>query len=306
MGSSGGASEIVESGEEFNYGIYSNRPRPIRVKLREDEGKSSACPVEDDLNRLIETIDLRSSPRILRPWQMDHDIQRRDISKKPIIVNAPQDLVFGISDSVTLKQALRRLCISQASEQAAMKRLTKPIGSPGISEADTIKRLFATLILDGSKPDLSVDEVEDKLSEVSITPKSIAPNSPKKGLSSRLTATIAPNAAKTRIQDGIDPPKIAAPLHNSTSTSNAFKTRIQDVIATPSAKGRGHSVLASELGIKRKSNLKTSTSSSETKTGMNKPCMSPAIKPTFRNNLFLSKKVRNESTSSMGDRKSVV
>ncbi|KAK8960231.1 Serine/threonine-protein kinase KIPK [Platanthera guangdongensis] len=301
MGSSGGASEIVESGEEFNYGIYSNQSRPLRVKLKEDEGKSRGCPIEDDLNRLIETIDLRSSPRILSPWKMAHDIQRKDISKKPIIVNAPQDSVFGISDSVTLKQALRRLCISQASEQAAMKRSIKPIGSPGASEADTIKRLFATLILDGSKSDLSVDEIENKLSEVSIEPKNISPNSPKKGVSSPHTATTAAKATKTRIQDVIAPSKVATPLHNSASTSNAFKTRIQDVIATPSARGSGHSMLASELGIKRKSNLKASTSSSETKTGVNKRCMSSAIKPTFRNNLPLIKKGRQEFTLSMGN-----
>lgn len=328
MGSSGGASEIVESGEELDLGIYSNRPRPIRVKLREGEGKSHSYPIEDDLNRLIEAIDLRSSPRILSHWQITHDVQRKDASKKPINVGASQESIFGISESVTLKQALRRLCISQASEQAAMRRSIKPIGSPSFSEAGTIKRLFTSVIVEGSKPDLSVGEVKNKVLEVSIAPKSKSLNSPKKAVSSPNSATTAPNATKTRIQDVITtskfassphntastsnsfktriqeviaPSKVASHLHNSASTSNASRTRIQDVIAAPSAKSRGHSILASELGIKRKSNIKSSKSSSEAETGQNRPCTSPMIKPTFRNNLSFTKKGRQESMSSSGN-----
>ncbi|XP_020592751.1 serine/threonine-protein kinase D6PKL1-like [Phalaenopsis equestris] len=314
MGTSGGVSEIVESGEELNLGNYSNRPKPIRVKLREDEGKSHNYSVEDDLSRLIEAIDFRTSPSLLGiSSQMVNGRQRNDSAKKFIKGGASPESGFGISESVTLKQALRRLCISQASEQAALKRSSKPICLSTASEAGTIKRLFASVIIEGSKSDLSVGEVKKKLLEVSTAPKNMAINSShktsqvcgacntdlssKKAVSSSsYSPSLAANATKTRIQD-----VIASPSKAASSTSNPIKTRIQDVIATPSTKTRGHSMVVSEQGIKRKSNPKASKSGSETETGLNKPCSSPLTKSTFRNNLSFTRKGRQESTSSLGN-----
>lgn len=300
MGSSCGVSEIVESGEELNLGNYSNRPKPIRVKLREDEGKCPNYPVDDDLSHLIEAIDLRTSPRILgTSCQMANGMKRKDSTKMLAKGGASHELGYGISESVTLKQALRRSCISQASELAAMKRSSKPIGLSGVSEAGTIKRLFASVIVDGSNSDLSVGEVKKNLLEASIAPKSMAPSqvcgacntelSSKKAVSSPYSPTLAPIATKTRIQDVISSP------------SNTIKTRIQDVIATPSRRSRGHSMAVSEPGMKRKSNTKASKSGSETEMGLNKPCMIPLTKPTFRNNLSFIRKGRQEYTSSLGN-----
>ncbi|XP_078434168.1 protein kinase superfamily protein [Wolffia australiana] len=51
----------------------------------------------------------------------------------------------------TLKQALRRSCISHASDAATMKRLSRPTSLSDNSEASTIKRLYAGIISQDQK-----------------------------------------------------------------------------------------------------------------------------------------------------------
>ncbi|PKA66864.1 Serine/threonine-protein kinase KIPK [Apostasia shenzhenica] len=284
MAASASYSEIVESIEEFNF----NKPKPLRIKSRECQGKSHGYPVDDDLNRLIEAIDLRTSPRIFgSSIYKANEMQKKDTSKKPISVGTSQASGIGISESVTLKQALRRLCISQASEQAAMKRSVKPIGLSGLSEAASIKRLFASMIVEGSKSNVSLGEEKQKLREIAIASESMAIHSPQKGaqpcdprnaeLSTNKAASKTPNAVKIRIQDVIAPTsKGASSTYNTALSSKGMKTRIQDVMATSSTKSGHHSFSTSELGMKKKPNTEASKSAFS--------------KPTSRNNVSSTKK----------------
>lgn len=79
--------------------------------------------IEDEINRLFETI--RVSAKTSGVPQALKDKQKRSM-KRPMRV-----CPYQASDPISLKQALRGLSISQASEMAAMKRLPKPVTSPG-------------------------------------------------------------------------------------------------------------------------------------------------------------------------------
>ncbi|KAL3620175.1 Serine/threonine-protein kinase kipk2 [Castilleja foliolosa] len=89
--------------------------------------------IEDDINKLFQAIEIGSSFR------------HKSAMKRPMRLITPNSRVSGIglSEPVSLKQALRGLCISQASEMAAMrKRTSRPSASPsGITETDFIKKL---------------------------------------------------------------------------------------------------------------------------------------------------------------------
>ncbi|KAL6559225.1 hypothetical protein OROHE_006594 [Orobanche hederae] len=121
MGSSRGNCEIIEANEAF--GPQDGDQSPSLFK-RKPHGKY----VEDEINRLFESINLRASK------SFDLADCLRNASKKPIRSAGSQSPVIGFSGPVSLKQALRGMCISQAAEMAAVKRLSMP-ASPRISEA---------------------------------------------------------------------------------------------------------------------------------------------------------------------------
>ncbi|GER25555.1 protein kinase-like protein [Striga asiatica] len=75
--------------------------------------KQNRHSIEDDINRLFEAIDLGTS----RPHFSDKSSMKRPIRVSPSHISG-----IGISDPVSLKQALRGLCISQASEMAALRK----------------------------------------------------------------------------------------------------------------------------------------------------------------------------------------
>ncbi|CAN0916700.1 Serine/threonine-protein kinase KIPK1 [Linum grandiflorum] len=130
-------SEIVESTEEevgFNGKKYS---------------------IEDDINRLFESIDIRTK----KGHEGGRDALLKKAMKRPMRSGSPQASGIGISEHVSLKQALRGLCISQASEIAAMKRLSKlPCSSSRNSVAG---RLYGTVVVDadGSSGNGNVVEI---------------------------------------------------------------------------------------------------------------------------------------------------
>nr|GMD46224.1 serine/threonine-protein kinase KIPK-like [Ipomoea batatas] len=137
MGSFTRVSEIVESKEELKLVPPSGKSRQARTAERDwkppvsKKGQNNKY-LEDDINRLFEAIDLRTSKSLDLS-----DRPRRDASKRPMRGGGGGNHSPGIgfSEPVSLKQALRGLCISQASEMAAMKRLSKAPGSPSVSEA---------------------------------------------------------------------------------------------------------------------------------------------------------------------------
>lgn len=161
-------SEIVESTEESDS----------QSKVNEDKGKrcmpesGNKYSIEDDINRLFQAIDIRTKAR--RSGQLHEigkDPLRKSAQKRPMRVSSSHATGIGISEPVSLKQALRGLCISQASEMAAMKRLSKPASSPGGSEAGTIKRLYRAVVVEANGSGTPSRAGKGNLMEISLVPE---------------------------------------------------------------------------------------------------------------------------------------
>ncbi|XP_076934038.1 serine/threonine-protein kinase D6PK-like [Bidens hawaiensis] len=78
--------------------------------------------VEDDINSLFESVRISVKTTGLPKSLKD---KHKKSMKRPMRVGPYQSSQIGISEPINLKQALRGLTISQASEMAAMKRLSK-------------------------------------------------------------------------------------------------------------------------------------------------------------------------------------
>ncbi|GER29089.1 protein kinase-like protein, partial [Striga asiatica] len=124
-----GNCEIIEAKKDpsITCGPQSSKPQD-REQKPPFQRKPHSKYLEDDINKLFESINLRTSKSLdLSDWP-------RKASKKPIRAAGSQSPAFGFSETVSLKQALRGMCISQAAEMAAVKRLSMP-ASPRVSEA---------------------------------------------------------------------------------------------------------------------------------------------------------------------------
>lgn len=179
MGSFPGTSEIVEADEEPSSsqrgkGIYqphsglSVRDRDQKLPVLQLGYKDS---LEDDINKLFDAINLKTSKGLSLSHQAGSSPMNRNASKKPITMGMPRSPGIGSSEPVTLKQALRELSLTKASEMAAMKRLSKMTSSPGASEAGRIKTLYNSVVLEASKSGpLSVDG-RGNMVEISLVPE---------------------------------------------------------------------------------------------------------------------------------------
>lgn len=163
-----GTHEIIELTESYDS----------ESKNSGDTGKqclgkpSKKHTIEDDINKLFEAIEIGSSRRgVGRPERHVRDALHKSAMKRPMRVGPSQASGIGISEPVSLKQALRGLCISQASEMAAVKkRMSRPSASPGISETGAIKKLYRAVVIEseGGQP---LDEVKGNLVEISLVPE---------------------------------------------------------------------------------------------------------------------------------------
>lgn len=141
MAASASNSEIVEVRDESDLFHNFRRANLLRIKLRATESKST-----DDF-------DHGGLPRVLGPSrEMDRNLSRNDKAKNPIKVGVSRESAIGNSESPSLKQALRRLCISQASEMAATRRSSKRMGSSSVADVGTIEWLYASVVAEKSKP----------------------------------------------------------------------------------------------------------------------------------------------------------
>ncbi|XP_022957983.1 serine/threonine-protein kinase D6PK-like [Cucurbita moschata] len=153
-------SKIVESTEEFDS-------EKAGTSYTIDVGKRFS--IEDDINRLFQAIDIRTlRNRSGQQHGVDKDALQKSAMKRPMRVGSSHMAGIGISEPASLKQALRGLCISQAAEMAAAKRLTRSLGSPGISEAGTIKRLYKAVVVEANGSDVRINESKENLVEISI------------------------------------------------------------------------------------------------------------------------------------------
>ncbi|KAG9444398.1 hypothetical protein H6P81_015738 [Aristolochia fimbriata] len=334
MGSISGTSEIIESTEEFDLAHHSRGLSPIKVKSRVGEkcGKellstSERPSLEDELNQLIEAIDLRIRGAGSSP-QVGPGAVRKNPQKRPIKVGISHTSGIGISEALTLKQALRGLCISQASEMAAMKRLSKPKGVSGISEAGTIKRLYKTVVDEsrdlGLNPpaednssiiNVSLVLAKDSLnSSEEITQSLEEPDvgrSNEKGDSSSHRKNVV---SSPKLVGGTPPKKESAKDVNLTSSQAAVPT-LNPVKVKRSSQGEidpislemGCKTPTSELRIKGKLNYVSSGSSSAISSGMrNSSPGSRVVKPVFRNKGFAKKKMKPDSNPSLSSSNSCV
>lgn len=158
MGSFSGTCEIVEAREELNTlkesGVYQSSSG---YSMAEKNLKLPAVKLgykynlDDDINKLFESINLKSSSRDLSYLPDGTSPRMKSALKKPMIVGIPRSPRVGTSEPVTLKQALRDLCISKASEMAATKRLSKSGASPRISEVGKIQTLYNSVVADDAR-----------------------------------------------------------------------------------------------------------------------------------------------------------
>ncbi|XP_057721042.1 serine/threonine-protein kinase D6PKL1 [Arachis stenosperma] len=178
MGSFSGTSEIVEATDELNTGktTASNqsnngcsmaeknqKPRVLKLGYKDN--------LDDDINKLFESITLKSSSRDLGRFQDGTSPKMKSALKKPITVGVSRSPRVGTSEPVNLKQALRDLCISKASEMAAMKRLSKATASPRISEVGKIQTLYNSVVAETSLSGPPLVENKENGIEISLVPE---------------------------------------------------------------------------------------------------------------------------------------
>lgn len=185
MGSFSGTCEIVEAKDELNSIEYS---KSIHQPIAQNKGQKHPFlklgpdnSLQDDINKLFEAINLKPSSNSLHISEQARAVpSRKDALKKPVGVGVPRSPGIGFSEPVSLKQALRRQCISQASEMAAMKRLSKTGASPRVSEVGKIVNLCRSSITEVGESSGSLSGSNGGGLEISLVPKECPWNSSEK------------------------------------------------------------------------------------------------------------------------------
>ncbi|PQM39549.1 serine/threonine-protein kinase D6PKL1 [Prunus yedoensis var. nudiflora] len=161
MGSFTGTSEIVEATDE----LTTDRKPPV-LKLGYKDS------LEDDINKLFEAINLKASSKGSdNSKQAGTSPLNKNALKKPITVGVSRSPGIGNSEPATLKQALRELSITKASEMAAMKRLSKLTSPSRASEAGRIKTLYNAVVVEASTSGPSSSENRGNMVEISLVPE---------------------------------------------------------------------------------------------------------------------------------------
>lgn len=205
MGSFAGASEIVEEKDVVRLAKHSSRycmpPLGSSKDIEQRPALKSGYEgsMEYDIDQLFQSITIKPSPRRVMCSSFHHletsasagtsrstsagtsrstSPSKKGAMKKPFPMGTPRSPRVGPSDSISLKQALRDLCISKASEMAAQKRLSKSAAaSPRVSEADRIKSLYRQVLNESAgRSGLPVDKGKS-LVEISLTPVDDIPSS---------------------------------------------------------------------------------------------------------------------------------
>ncbi|KAH6774759.1 Protein kinase superfamily protein [Perilla frutescens var. hirtella] len=177
-----GTHEIVELTESYDL-----ESKNSGDTAKQHLGRSLKKPsIEDDINKIFEAIEIGSSRRgIGQPERHVRDALHKSAMKRPMRVGPSHASGIGISEPVSLKQALRGLCISQASEMAAVKkRMSRPSASPGISEVGAIKKLYRTVVIEAGEAGQSLVEVKGNMMEISFVPEKSSSNISHKALES--------------------------------------------------------------------------------------------------------------------------
>lgn len=164
MGSFRGNCEIIEVKDEHSTARKPQSRAQDRDKKPPMIRKGMNRTLEDDINKLFEAVNLRSSK------SLDLSDVRRNASKKPMTGIGSHSPGIGFSEPVSLKQAFRGLCISQAAEMAAVKRMSLP-ASPRISEAGKITNMYRSVVVETGESSSSSVESEAHRIEISLIPE---------------------------------------------------------------------------------------------------------------------------------------
>ncbi|KAK9678118.1 hypothetical protein RND81_11G189000 [Saponaria officinalis] len=170
-----GNREIVEIEEDGLHDGENYRVNNFtKSDTRRDEKDRSLIPndgnvsaLEEDLNQLFEIFNRKASSHGAS-HQSKPGSSKRNTSKKPVKAARSHTSGHGISERMNLKQALRGLCLSQASEMAAMKRSTK---SPRSSEAGRIMTMYRNVVVEDVIPGHSRDDSREGMLEISLVPE---------------------------------------------------------------------------------------------------------------------------------------
>ncbi|OMO93865.1 Protein-tyrosine phosphatase/arsenate reductase [Corchorus capsularis] len=316
-------SEIVESTDE------------LEAELKMGEyGKNHYMPrsgnkysIEEDINRLFEAIDIRTSSRVSGfSSEFGRDALRKSAMKRPVRVGSSQASGIGISESVSLKQALRGLCISQASEMAAMKkRLSKPAGSSGVSEAGTIKRLYRAVVVEANGSGIPLNEGKGNLVEISLVPEKITSNSSDKmpeslqvpdkedfyQNSNASDKATTGKAIMTRLPSPNRVVSLVSGSGSEVSKPESKTFRSIDSCSINGASGEALEIGSSSIQVfvetavpdkepKGKLHAESSLSIASAADKVKSVCETPRlIKPVFRNKNFIRKKAKHEPVSAV-------
>ncbi|KAL9241802.1 hypothetical protein vseg_015868 [Gypsophila vaccaria] len=170
-----GNSEIIEIEEESNPGLqYRGNNVSKKESRREDADRrflastsGNRSSLEEDLNQLFEIFNRRASHG--SPHQNEASTSKRNASKMPVKAGGSHSPGPGMSERVNLKQALRGLCLSQASEMAAKKRSVK---SPHSSKPRRIMTMYQNAAVEDSRvSDHSRDDNRGGMLEISLVPE---------------------------------------------------------------------------------------------------------------------------------------
>ncbi|KAK4358603.1 hypothetical protein RND71_020832 [Anisodus tanguticus] len=147
-----GISEITELIEDPACGQKHHNLKPIK----------KYC-IEDDINKLFEAMEIRNSNR---------GVMSKRAMKRPMRSNPSRASDIGVTEPVSLKQALRGLCISQASELAAVKKQSsKASRLSAVSETGAVKRLYSAVVVAANDPEHRDGGGIRNLVEISLVPE---------------------------------------------------------------------------------------------------------------------------------------
>ncbi|KAK1375767.1 serine/threonine-protein kinase D6PKL1 [Heracleum sosnowskyi] len=168
MGSLSGNCEIVEEKEEHNYQAIHRSIAHGKEWNSPIHKQGHVSSLEDDINKLFAAVSNKTSSQGQTRFSQGGSAEpsKKDL-KKPMRASTSTSGI-GFSEPVSLKQALRGLCISQASEMAAMKRLSKMPGSPSISEFGRIRSPYRSVVVEAGGSGLAVAEGKKGRLEISL------------------------------------------------------------------------------------------------------------------------------------------
>ncbi|XP_057438152.1 serine/threonine-protein kinase D6PKL1-like [Lotus japonicus] len=303
MGSFSGTCEIVETRKERSpgkaVGIYPsdsqfNKSDRNLLKLVYKDN------LDDDINKLFESIALKSSSRDLGLFQDGTSPKMKNASKKPIIMGVSRSPKAGTSEPVNLKQALRDHCISKASEMAAMKRLSKSSASPRISEVGKIQTLYNSVVAETGQSGPSYVESKGCTVEISLVPeKSKSPSMEQTSHSHQTFQITSSSPSTVIIQSQCVVPVQAEKLTSASSPSlcNAFGSKLELPENAPSPKKLGNKASVSNTAPKSRLQTVSSSSTSVSGSRVNKlPRHAPrTVKTVTKNKNQSKKKVKEDS-----------